>query len=266
MLGPSTTTTRLPRHSTSRRAAAAAGLVALALALLPALAGARHQELLQLFVAEPYLELHTGPGRGYPVTQVIARGEALDVLFRRTDWFLVRSERGVEGWAAEGELAKARLADGTLFHFDRGDRDGFRSHRWEGGIFAGDYAGATLVEGMWARSLTDSLKVELQAGQFLGNLSNGYIADIGLNHVVFPEWRWSPFVTLGAGWERTEPKATLVVPRNQSYQTAYEGAGVRFYLTRRFFLRAEYRHHTVFTKGDANEVKQEWKAGFAFFY
>ena len=26
-------------------------------------------------VAEPYLELHTGPGRGYPVTQVIERGE-----------------------------------------------------------------------------------------------------------------------------------------------------------------------------------------------
>jgi len=261
MLGPSTTTTPLPRRSTSRGAR-----LALLLLLLPLAAVAAHRELLQLFVTEPYLELHTGPGRGYPVTQVIARGEAVDVLFRRTDWFLVRSERGVEGWAAEGTLAKTTLADGTPFRFNRGDRDGFRSHQWEGGFFAGAYDGATLVEGMWARSLTDNLKVELQAGQFLGNLSNGYVADIGLNHVVFPEWRWSPFVTLGAGWERTEPKATLVVPRNQTYQTAYEGAGVRFYLTRRFFLRAEYRHHTVFTKGDANEVKQEWKAGFAFFY
>jgi hypothetical protein len=56
------------------------------------------------------------------------------------------------------------------------------------------------------------------------------------------------------------------VPRNQDYQTAYAGFGGRYYLTRRFFLRAEYRHHTVFTKGDANEVKPEWKVGFAFFY
>ena len=77
---------------------------------------------------------------------------------------------------------------------------------------------------------------------------------------------FSPFLTLGTGLERTEPKATLVVPRDQTYQTAYAGVGGRYYLTRRFFLRAEYRHHTVFTKVDANEVKQEWKVGFAFFY
>jgi uncharacterized protein YgiM (DUF1202 family) len=252
----------LPRRSTTRRLR----LLALLLSLAPALGMAAPRELLQLFVTEPFLELHTGPGRGYPVTQVVARGESVDVLFRRTEWFKVRTERGVEGWASERSLLNTTLADGSPFRFDRGDRQGFRSHRWEGGILAGDYAGATLVEGFWARSLTDNLKLELYAGQFLGNLSNGYVADLGLNHVFMPEWRFSPFVTLGTGVERTEPKATLVTPLNQNYQTAYAGAGARYYLTRRFFLRAEYRHHTVFTKSDANEVKQEWKIGFAFFY
>lgn len=212
------------------------------------------------------MELHTGPGRGYPVAQVVARGESVDVLFRRTEWFKVRTERGVEGWASDRDLVHTTLADGSPFTIDRGDRKGFQSHHWEGGMFAGDYAGATLVEGFWARSLTDNLKLELHAGQFLGNLSNGYVADLGLNHVFMPEWRFSPFVTLGAGVERTEPKATLVTPLNQNYQTAYAGLGARFYLTRRFFLRGEYRHHTVFTKSDQNEVKQEWKVGFAFFY
>jgi hypothetical protein len=252
----------LPRRSTTRRLR----LLALLLGLVPALGLAAPRELLQLFVTEPFLELHTGPGRGYPVTQVVARDESVDVLFRRTEWFKVRTERGVEGWASERSLLHTVLADGSPFVFDRGDRQGFRSHRWEGGILTGDYAGATLVEGFLARSLTDNLKVELYAGQFLGNLSNGYVADLGLNHVFMPEWRFSPFVTLGTGIERTEPKATLVTPRNQNYQTAYAGAGARYYLTRRFFLRAEYRHHTVFTKSDANEVKQEWKIGFAFFY
>ena len=252
----------MPRRSKTRRL----HLLALLLCLAPALGRAAPRELLQLFVTEPFIELHTGPGRGYPVTQVVTRGESVDVLFRRTEWFKVRTERGVEGWASERSLEHATLADGSLFKFDRGDRKGFQSHRWEGGILAGDYAGATLVEGFWARSLTDNLKLELYAGQFLGNLSNGYVADLGLNHVFMPEWRWSPFVTLGTGIERTEPKATLVTPLNQNYQTAYAGVGARFYLTRRFFLRAEYRHHTVFTKSDANEVKQEWKIGFAFFY
>jgi hypothetical protein len=252
----------LPRRSTTRRLR----LLALLLGLVPALGLAAPRELLQLFVTEPFLELHTGPGRGYPATQVVARGESVDVLFRRTEWFKVRTERGVEGWASERDLLHTILADGSPFVFDRGDRKGFGSHRWEGGILTGDYAGATLVEGFLARSLTDNLKVEVYVGQFLGNLSNGYVADLGLNHVFMPEWRFSPFVTLGTGVERTEPKATLVTPLNQNYQTAYAGAGARYYLTRRFFLRAEYRHHTVFTKSDANEVKQEWKIGFAFFY
>jgi Bacterial SH3 domain len=252
----------LPRRSTTRRLR----LLALLLGMVPALGLAAPRELLQLFVTEPFLELHTGPGRGYPVTQVVARGESVDVLFRRTEWFKVRTERGVEGWASERTLLSTTLADGSPFKFDRGDRKGFQAHRWEGGILTGDYAGATLVEGYLARSLTDNLKVELYMGQFLGNLSNGYVADLGLNHVFMPEWRFSPFVTLGTGVERTEPKATLVTPLNQTYQTAYAGAGARYYLTRRFFLRAEYRHHTVFTKSDANEVKQEWKIGFAFFY
>jgi uncharacterized protein YgiM (DUF1202 family) len=241
-------------------------LALLLLFTLPPPSQAAQHELLQLFVTEPFLELHTGPGRGYPVTQVVERGAAIDVLFRRTEWFKVRTERGVEGWASEQALLHTTLADGSPFSFDRGDRRGFRSHRWEGGILAGDYAGATLVEGFLARSLTDNLKLELYVGQFLGNLSNGYVVDLGLNHVFMPNWRFSPFVTLGAGLERSEPKATLVTPLNQNFQTAYEGVGGRYYLTRRFFLRAEYRHHTVFTKSDVNEVKQEWKLGFAFFY
>lgn len=227
---------------------------------------AQAAEYLQLFVNDPYLELHTGPGRGYPVAQVVERGESVEVLKRRTEWFRVRTERGVEGWVYERDLLRTTLADGTLFSFSRGDRAGFLAHRWEGGVLLGDYAGATLISGFMARSLTNSLKVELSAGQFLGNLSNGYVLDLGLNQVIFPQWRFSPFLTLGTGFERTEPKATLAVPLDQDSQTAYAGFGARFYLGRRFFLRGEYRHHTVFTSRDSNEVKEEWKLGFAFFY
>ena len=242
-------------------------LLALALlALLPAGAGAKPRELLQLFVTAPYLELHTGPGRGYPVAQVVGRGESVDVLMRRTEWFKVRSERGIVGWASERDLAKTELADGTLFTFNRGDRGGFTSHGWEGGLLTGDYAGATVISAFGARSLNDNLKVEVMASQYLGNISDGYLLDIGLNHVMFPEWRVSPFLMLGTGWEKVVSKATLADPIDATNQTAYAGVGARFYLTRRFYLRGDYRYHVVFTSRDNNEVKNEWKLGFAFFY
>jgi SH3 domain-containing protein/outer membrane protein with beta-barrel domain len=262
MLAPSTTTTRLPRRSTSplRR------LLALLLFALPPIGHAAQRELLQLFVTEPYLELHSGPGRGFPVTQVIPRGDSFDVLFRRTEWYKVRTERGVEGWASEASMLKTTLANGAPFRFERGNREGFRSHDWEFGIMAGDYGGASTIGGFAGFSLTDHLSIELSASQFLGNTYNGYIADLGFNHVFMPEWRFSPFVTLGTGAERVEPKTTLVAPVHKNYQSAYVGFGARYYLARRTFLRAEYRSHTVFTNGDSNEVETEWKIGFAFFY
>lgn len=241
-------------------------MFALVLASLVAMPARAARATLQLFVTQPYLNLHTGPGRGFPVTQVVGRGESLNVLFRRTDWFKVRTDRGVEGWASVRDLSMTVLADGSPFSVNMGDRTGFRSHTWEGGVFAGVYAGATLISGYAALSVTDNLKIEADVGQYLGNVSDGYLLDIGLAHVFLPDRRISPFVTLGGGLNIVEPKATFAQPVNRSSQLAYAGGGLRLYLTRRFFLRGEYRTDMVLTKTNSYEVNPEWRVGFAFFY
>ena len=273
----STTTTRSPpRHPCEQgkdlirrrpqRPARAAALACAALlaVLLPAVGAAR--EYLQLFVSEPYLELHTGPGRGYPVFHVVPRDESVDVLFRRTDWFKVRTEHGVEGWASQADMLKTVLADGSPFKFEVGDQAGFSSHRFELGVFAGEYGGANLLSAYWSVSLNPQMAVEAAVGQFLGRFSNGETGDLGFAHVISPDTRWSPFLTLGVGVVHIEPKATLVAPANRTEQTAYVGGGIRYYLTRRFFMRTEYKAHYIFTKRNANEEADEWKLGFGFFY
>lgn len=215
----------------------------------------------------PYLELHTGPGRGYPVFNVVARGDSVDVLKRYTDWYKVRTERGIEGWVAQRDMLATVLADGSPFTFNLGDRAGFTSHRFEAGVFLyGDYGGASEISAFASYSLTSSLAIELTAGEFLGSASNGTLADIGLAHVFLPEKRFSPFVMLGTGIVHTEPKAQLVQPSDRTDQSAFAGGGFRFYLTRRFFVRGEYRNHIVFTKRNQNEQVDEWKFGFAFFF
>jgi hypothetical protein len=227
---------------------------------------AEKEKLLQVFVSEPYLELSTGPGRGYPVFHVVERELSVDVLYRRTDWFKVRDEQGVEGWARSRDMRRTRLADGSPFVFNLGDRDGFTSHDWEIGIGGGDYGGANLISAYGAWSLTDNMKAELTLSQFLGNASNGYKAELGLNHVLFPEWRLSPFFELGTGVVYVEPRATIVLPADRTDQTAYVGTGLRFYLTRRFFVRADYRWHTIFTSRDENQELEEWKVQIACFF
>ena len=82
-------------------------LLTVSLLLLTFSAAAEEQDGIQyVIVAEPYIEMHTGPGAVFPVTQVIERGQEVGVIKRRTDWFLVRSPRGYEGWVFVDDLQK----------------------------------------------------------------------------------------------------------------------------------------------------------------
>ena len=253
------------------RSATTSFLVLLAALMAPAVCSAHlfshhARQYVQAFVKTPYLELHTGPGRGYPVFDVVPQGESVEVLFRRTQWLKVRTRRGAEGWASEEDMLRTVLADGAPFPLKIGTRAGFTSHRFEMGAFAGAYGGASLVSAYTSLSFNSQLAAEVAVDQFLGRYSNGVTADIGLAHVLVPEWRVSPFLTLGLGVLHVEPKATLVQPSNRTEQTAYVGGGFRYYIGRSFFLRAEYKTHVVITTQNRNQVEDEWKLGFAVFF
>jgi len=58
----------------------------------------------RLIVTDPYIELRTGPGRGYPIFHVAARDEKIEILLRHTDWYKVRTEKGKEGWVNRLQL------------------------------------------------------------------------------------------------------------------------------------------------------------------
>ena len=244
---------------------------ALCLALLVALLAVPRvgeaREYLQVFVTQPYLELHTGPGRGYPVFNVVDRDASVDVLKRFTDWFKVRTAAGVEGWVSAHDMEQTLLADGTHFHYDSGDFSAYTSHRFEAGIFFyGDYGGASAVSAYGAVFANPNLSAELSVGEFLGKSSNGTTFDLGLAHIFYPQARLAPFVELGTGVVHTVPKATLVQPDDRTEQSAYVGGGLRYYLTRRFFLRGEFKEHIIFTNRNQNQQVDEWKFGFAFFF
>ncbi len=79
-------------------------LIVLLQGLVISIASAGQDQYFQVQVAEPYLELSTGPGRGYPVFHVVDRGELVEVLKRKTDWFKVRTGKGKEGWVRREDM------------------------------------------------------------------------------------------------------------------------------------------------------------------
>lgn len=244
----------------------AAALACLLLAIAAAPSVAADAPPLAVTVADPFVSVHTGPGRGYPVTVVVARGERIEVLKRRTDWFKVRDARGREGWVHRRELALTLTDEGRPPDVEDPRRDDFVEHRREIGVLAGDYGGANVISVYGAYALNPQLAVNLTLSHVIGNNSNGEGATLGLTHTFRPDWRVQPFVTMGTGVLRVRPKGTLVQTEDRSDQVAFVGAGLKAWVGRRFMLRGEYNKQVVLTDRDDNEEVNEWKLGFAFFF
>ncbi len=225
------------------------------------------EKLQKILIADPFIELHTGPGRGYPVFHVIERGQEVVIVKRRTDWFQVRTDRDIEGWVAREQMLATLAPTGEPLDLQEPARANYLSRRWQAGVMAGDFGGASLISMFGGYAFSDNLSIELTLNHMLGDISNGYSATLGLMHLFVPEWRLSPYFTLGTGVIYIDPKSTLVRAEDRTDQIGYVGGGLQFYLTRRFMLRSEYRHNIVFTSRNDNEEVDEWKyLGFAFFF
>jgi hypothetical protein len=221
----------------------------------------------KILVADPFIELHTGPGRGYPIFHVVERGREVTILKRRTDWFQIRTDRDVEGWVTREQMIATLEPTGEPLDLGEPARDNYMSRRWQAGVMAGDFGGASLISVFGGYAFSDNLSIELTLNHILGEFSNGASATLGLMHVFLPEWRLSPYFTLGTGIIYTDPKSTLVQTEDRTDQIGYVGGGLQFYLTRRFMLRSEFRNNVVFTSRNDNEEVDEWKyLGFAFFF
>ena len=131
---------------------------------------------------------------------------------------------------------------------------------------AGDFEGADVMTVYAGYAMTQNFSGELAVSQVFGDFSDAWIASLNLIAQPFPEWRLSPYFSLGAGVIRTDPNVTLVDEDDRTEQIGNAGVGVRWYLTRRFIFRGEYRRYTIFQDKDDNQEIDEWKAGFAFFF
>ena len=220
----------------------------------------------EVTITDPYIELRTGPGRGYPIFHVIDRGERIEVLKQRTDWFKVRGIGGQVGWVSREQLSHTLTMAGEPIQIDEPGMGDFSKRRWEMGILGGDFSGANVLTFYTGYAFSEHMSVELSGSQILGSFSDSLMANVNLVAQPFPAWRISPYFTLGTGVIDVNPRVTLIQAEDRTDQLGHVGVGVRAYLTRRFVLRAEYKSYVIFTSRSDNEEIQEWKAGFAVFF
>ncbi|EKF75833.1 hypothetical protein A11A3_00025 [Alcanivorax hongdengensis A-11-3] len=229
------------------------------------LTGQALADALQVKVAEPYVEIHTGPGRGYPVFHVVERHAPLTLIRERAGWVQVHTPRGRTGWVPRDALALTLDGTGQAPVMEDGLKR-FNGGQWQLSVLMGELEGARSLSAAAGYQFTDNLLAEVMFSQASGPYANNRLLDINVQHQLFPQWRVSPYVMLGTGKIHIEPRATLVQPDNRDERLVHVGGGVRIGLSRGFVLRAEYRNYVLFTQEDDNRNLEEWKLGFAVLF
>lgn len=223
-------------------------------------------EALKVRIAEPFIELHTGSGVGYPVFHVVEKEGLVTIVKKRTDWYKLRTEKAIEGWAHQSQLLKTLNLDGSQFDVKLADEQDYRERRFGAGFMSGDFGGARVMtlHGNW--SWTRNIEMELAYSQALGSASAIQMAELALLHQAFPDWLVSPYFRLGGGMVKTSPQTTLILSHDREDEMIFAGIGARVYLARQFSLRAEYNAYTILTSRNDNDEVEEWKIGFSVFF
>ncbi|MDX1693301.1 MAG: SH3 domain-containing protein [Ketobacteraceae bacterium] len=218
-----------------------------------------------LVVVEPFIELHTGAGRGYPIHFVIEQGEEVALIKRRTNWYKVRSDEGKEGWVEASQLGRTLQPSGLPADLPSVGHGEYLKSRWRIGFTTGQLEAADAYSIIVGYRPFSYLGVEAEAGEvFDASVTGEYL---GMNVILepFTQWRFSPFVSLGGGnmvFEQRQKLAGEVID-NAEYFSG--GLGAQTYLGRNFVVRAEYRIYSVSTVNEEVELS-EWKFGFSSFF
>jgi len=224
---------------------------------------------VSLSIADPFIDLHSGAGSGYPIFYVIDRGEKIVILKRKTEWFKVRAENGKEGWASKLQMQKTLLPSGQNLQITEATIQSYLERQWEIGVTSGQFQKAPVISLYAAYSFTENMSSEVTLAQSIGNVSSSNLLKINVLMLPFPEWQYSPFFTLGLGNIKVKPNATLINPADKNNRMSQIGLGFKTWLSRRFILRFEMNDYVIFSANndkDENEDLSEWKLGFAIFF
>ena len=231
-----------------------------ALWLAPAGAGEKGQG------QEPFIELHTGPGRGYPVFYVAGRHEWVEIELRHTDWFLVRSEGGKEGWVSRQQIETTLTQIGTKTTFRDILVDDYLRRRLEFGAAYGHFKSEPMLKLWMAYRFADTLALEATGGQVQGVFSGTDLWQVSLLADPWSDWRLAPYFGVGLGRLINIPNTSLVGATTSSARLADATVGLRYHLGDRFIARLDFTQYVAYIADNRTDQYRAVTIGLGFFF
>ena len=231
-------------------------------------AGANAQGLKveRVQVTDPYIELRTGPGRGYPVFFVAAKSEWIQIELRFTDWYKVRTSGDKLGWVHRQQLETTLTEAGGKKTFRDLVLDDYLGRRVQMGAAWGRFKSEPMLK-MWASyKFSDTLSIEADLGQVQGVFSGTDFWHFNLVAEPWSDKRLSPFFGIGFGKFKNFPNLSLVGALPTNAKLANAGVGLRYHLSDRFVVRADYSIYTAFLADTRSAEYKAFTAGLSFFF
>ena len=243
-------------------------LVALACALGLAAPAAAQSGLKveRVQVTDPYIELRTGPGRGFPVFFVAAKSEWIQIELRFTDWYKVRTSGDKIGWVHRQQLATTLTEAGGKKTFRDLVLDDYLGRRVQMGAAWGRFKSEPMLKMFVSYKFSDTLSIEGDLGQVQGVFSGTDFWHFNLVAEPWSDKRLSPFFGVGFGKFKNFPNQSLVGAITTDAKLANAGIGLRYHLSDRFVVRADYSIYTAFLADTRSAEYKAFTAGLSFFF
>jgi hypothetical protein len=220
----------------------------------------------QVQVTAPFIELHTGPGRGFPIHYVAARDEWITIELRHTDWFKVRTANGRVGWVEREQLESTLTAGGAKKSFRDVLIDDYLRRRLDFGAAWGSFSSEPMMK-LWAGyRFSDTLSVEATAAQVQGQFSGTNLWSLNMLAEPWSDKRFSPFVGIGVGRFYNLPNASLVDAIATDSNLANATIGARYHLGDRFVVRLDYTLYTTYLSDTRTSEYWAVTGGLSFFF
>ena len=230
----------------------------------PPKARSRKSELVQ--ISDPYIEMRTGPGRGFPIFFVAPRNDWIEIELRHTDWFRIRTEDDKVGWVSRQQLESTLTAAGGTKTFRDVLLDDYLSRKVQLGAAWGHFKAEPMLKLWTSYRLSDTLSLEGTIGQVQGVFSGTDFWHVDLLIEPWSDRRISPFFGVGVGRFKNFPNLSLIGATTTSSNLAAARLGVRYYLTERFVMSADYALYTAFLSDQRSTEYRAWTAGLSFFF
>lgn len=217
-------------------------------------------------ITDPFIELRTGPGRGFPIFFVAARDEWIRIELRFTDWYRVRTSGGKQGWVIRQQLESTITEAGGTKTFRDVVLDDYLARKLQLGAAWGVFKSEPMLKMWTSYKLSDTLSAEATLGQVQGLFSSTNLWHLNLMAEPWSDRRLSPFFAIGVGNFQNLPNQSLVGALVTNAKLSNASIGTRFYVSDRFVLRADYTIYTAFVADTRSAEYRAVTAGLSFFF